>query len=255
MKSRFVLSVILFTSIAAMVFSEPTLENESSVVVTTPWTAAFAQAAGVDGVHVLAPYEMTHPSEYELKPSDIPIVQNAEAIIYAGYERTVAKIREAAGAEKTELIQIVTTYSLSDIKTSVRAIAERIGSVEKAETAISEIETLLTRLHDEAAGTPLAEKPVVVHVFQVPLAKELGISIAGTFGPAPLEARQIESLTKTGAFLIIDNAHNPIAAPLRETLKQAAYVQLINFPGTENTRTLTDVITLNGERIRSVLRP
>ena len=60
--------------------------NSVTVVATTSWTAAYAMAAGAADVYVLAPYEMVHPSEYELRPGDIARLNSSRLIILSiGY--------------------------------------------------------------------------------------------------------------------------------------------------------------------------
>ena len=45
-----------------------------TVVASTEWTAAFAHAAGITEVTVLAPAASRHPAEYQLRPSDLRAV-------------------------------------------------------------------------------------------------------------------------------------------------------------------------------------
>lgn len=69
-----------------------------------------------------------------------------------------------------------------------------------------------------------------------------GIKFLDIFGLALPEPPQILKMTKTNASLIIDNAHNPLGLALKETLPQTDYFVLLNFPGSNDTRTLEDVI-------------
>lgn len=48
---------------------------------------------------------------------------------------------------------------------------------------------------------------------QVYLAKDLGLNVVGTFGPAPLTAAQLAEIAKGEIDIIIDNIHNPVAPP------------------------------------------
>jgi zinc transport system substrate-binding protein len=90
---------------------------------------------------------------------------------------------------------------------------------------------------------------VLVHVFQLPLLKELGFTVKGAFGPGPLEAAQIAKLSVERAAFIVDNWHNEVGSPLRETLPTTRYVSLINFPGPDGTVTLLDVLADNRKRL------
>lgn len=73
--------------------------------------------------------------------------------------------------------------------------------------------------------------------------RDLGFTIKGVFGPAPLEAAQIATLSTQKVTYIVDNWHNEVAAPLRETIPDAHYASLINFPGPYDTKTLLDVLS------------
>ena len=63
-------------------------ESGITILATNSWTAAFAKMAGVDSagmiIQQLAPADMEHPPEYELKPSDVKIIRDADLLIYAG---------------------------------------------------------------------------------------------------------------------------------------------------------------------------
>lgn len=58
------------------------------------------------------------------------------------------------------------------------------------------------------------------------------MNVAAVFGPGPLEARQIDEITRTEAVLIIDNGHNP---------------------GFEGTRTLLDIFEMNRVALEDAL--
>jgi hypothetical protein len=83
--------------------------------------------------------------------------------------------------------------------------------------------------------------------------EELGFDILGVFGPAPLEARQIVELSKEKPVFIIDNSHNPVGSPLRETLPDAVYVVFSNFPDSEQAGGLLDVLRSNREALNKPL--
>ena len=79
--------------------------------------------------------------------------------------------------------------------------------------------------------------------------EELGFTVKGMFGPAPLEAAQITRLSQEKVSLLVDNWHNEVAAPLRETLPGVRYSSLINCPGPDGTVTLLDVLADNRKRL------
>ncbi len=219
-------------------------EEPATVVATTSWTAAFAQAAGVQRIHVLAPAQLRHPAEYELKPSDIEAVTQADLVIYAGYEIMIRRIQDAIGGEKPDLLQITTDYRMDTIRRWVLAIADATGERTAAKRSIQELEAFYS-VWRQRLPHKLKEAPVLVHFFQRSLAEELGLNVAGVFGPGPLEARQIVDLSAKNAILIIDNWHNQVGSPLKEAMPGIAYAALINFPGEGGTESLIDVLGYN----------
>ena len=240
-------SVILLMQ---MIF--PFSAKAQNVVATNAWTAAFAEAAGAKNVTVLAPFQMQHPTEYELRPGDIPRVMKADLIVYAGYETMLDRMRKGLHIDESKMLQIDTRYDLPTLRKSIMKIAEKLGTAEQAEANLQQIETTITKAKETLKSDGLLNKPVLVHFFQQPLAKELGLKIAGVFGPAPPEALQIAEMAKTDAVLIIDNAHNPVGKPLQEVLPGAQLVSLLNFPGAHDTKTLMDVIRYNVEQLTQV---
>jgi zinc transport system substrate-binding protein len=219
------------------------------VVASNSWTAAYAEAAGAKNVLVLAPFEMEHPAEYELRPGDIPNISKAKLIIYSGYENMVNRLQKGLDIPKDKLLQIETNYHFETIEKSVLEIAKRLGTDEIAKTNLKEIKRLLVKSKVIIAEKGLDKRPILVHYFQKPLALELGIQPASIFGPAPLEAKEIVKFAKSDAVLILDNFHNPVGQPLKEVLPNSDYRLLLNFPGTKQTRTLLDVIRYNVDQI------
>ena len=217
---------------------------------TTSWTAAYAELAGAASVRVLAPYEMQHPAEYELKPGDIDAVANARLIVYAGYETMVEKLKGTAGRDEVEILQIDTRNDLATIRAGVERIAEKLSTMDEAAANLARLDEFLDGWKASIAA---AGAPVLVHFFQQPLARELGFEVKGVFGPAPLEPAQIVELSQHDVRLIIDNWHNEIAAPLEETIPAAIRLSWINFPGAEGTKSLLDVLEYNQRALETAL--
>jgi zinc transport system substrate-binding protein len=216
-----------------------------AVIATTAWVAAFVQLAGEESVRVLAPYEMRHPPEYELKPSDIEAVAHARLIVYAGYETMVDKLKETAGRSDIRTLQIDTRNDLATTRAAVRKIAAALGTADTAEGNLEQLELYFADWRREITDLGLAGAPILVHFFQQPLARELGFEVRGVFGPAPLEPAQIVTLSGSQVPLIIDNWHNEIAQPLLETIPGVLRVSWLNFPGAFGTRSLRDVLDYN----------
>jgi hypothetical protein len=222
-----------------------------TVVATGSWTAAYASAAGADNIVTLAPFDMPHPSEYELRPTDIPKLTNADLIIYAGYEVMTEHLKERLDLQPEKLLRINTDYSYATMEKSIMQIAAMTGTENRATENLSAIRRVLDESRKSVAEKQLIGQPVVVHRFQVSLARELGLTPVLLFGPASPEASEIIAVSKTNAVLILDNLHNPVGQPFWDVLPHAQYKQLLNFPGRFGTQTLSDVIRYNMTQIVS----
>lgn len=222
---------------------------EGGVIATNGWTAAYAMAAGLDNISILAPYEMAHPSEYEMRPVDIARIEKAELIIYAGYEVMIPQIKSGLALPEEKMLAINTSYNYNEIEQSVMLIAKNRETEEIAKKNLEEIKRSFEHAKNVIRINGMDTIPALVHFFQKSFVNETGIRSSAVFGPAPPEPKQILSLSKTNAALIIDNAHNPVGIPLREIMQNADYVELLNFPGLYQTRTLADVIRFNTEQL------
>ncbi|MDR1525377.1 MAG: hypothetical protein LBS79_09040 [Tannerella sp.] len=215
------------------------------VVATTGWTAAYAEAAGAKEVVVLAPFEMEHPSEYELRPGDIPEIMSAEIILYAGYEVMTEQLKRGLDIPEDKLLAVNTDYSYKSIEQSVMSIAERLGTEDVARENLLDIKHTFDEGRRVLREKNMAGKPVMAHRFQSSIAKELGLIPLVLFGPSSPEAAEIAAASREQVFMIIDNIHNPVGQPFREIYPDKAYVQLLNFPGREGTKSLADVVRYN----------
>ena len=242
---RALIVLVLFVSLVPLAAQQ----KQMRVVATTTWTAALATAAGVADVVTLAPSDLRHPAEYEMKPSDVTSLRGADLIIASGFEVMAKKLAEAAGSQKIKVLQIGADYSLETMKRSILAIAALTGTEGEARANIAALKSFFTSWKEELRAKGLLGAAVLGHVFQLPLMKELGFTVKGKFGPGPLEAAQIAKLSMEKAAFIVDNWHNEVGSPLRETLPTTRYVSLINFPGPDGTVTLLDVLADNRKRL------
>ncbi len=242
MKATAVL-VAAFSVFSAIVAPAQATQKSIRVVATNSWTEAFAVAAGAKDIVTLTPGGLRHPAEYELKPSDVAQLKGARLILTTGFEVMAKRLAEAAGSRKIRVLRIDADYSLETMRASILAIADILGTQDQARASIADLETFLSSWKQELRDDGLYGAPMVVHVFQQPLMAELGFTIKGVFGPAPLEAAQIAKLSAEKVTYIVDNWHNEVAAPLKETLPDARYASLINFPGPDDTKTLMDVLS------------
>ena len=248
---RRLLIALLFTAAVQGLFAQT---PPGTVVATTEWTTAFCRAAGLKNVRVLAPVTLRHPADYELKPSDIPALIEADLIVFAGYEGMMERIRANVAGRDIRMVQIETVYSPGIIEASVRKIAEAAGTQVLAEeelAAIAEAWDDAAQIVEEAG---LAGKKTAAHRFQVPFAEEAGLDVVAVFGPPPPGPRLIAEIARSGAELILDNWHNPVSMPIQEILNDAAAVELFNFPGRHGTVSLEDVIRDNAVTLAASAR-
>lgn len=246
---KFILSSLLFGLLVTSCNTKKI--NSVTVVATTSWTAAYALVAGANDVSVLAPYEMVHPSEYELRSGDIVRLKSSKLIVYAGYEVIASQLKTGLNLSDDKMVKIATSYKYEEIEKSVLQIASKLGTEQIAIKNLKEIKDLLSEGKAEVQKRGVDKQPVLVHFFQDSFAKEMGITSTAIFGPAPPEPKQILELSKTNSTLILDNAHSPIGGPISEILKKVKYRLLLNFPGLYNTRTMADVIRYNTLQITS----
>lgn len=224
------------------------------VIATTGWTAAFASLAGAEDVTVLAPYDMKHPPEYELSLAELQQVAQADFIVFAGYEAMMQRIKEALGDQsRARLIQIKTVNSYPVIAESVLRIAEALGTEERARENLAEVKGFLTEWKEELASSGASELTGAVHFHQQGPAKWLGLRADLIFGPPSPSLAQIREVLSLKPALVIDNLHNPVAAPFLEQNPPPRTVRWINFPGTAGTVSLLDVLRYNRRELNRAL--
>lgn len=227
--------------------AQPSPSSAPAVLASNTWTAAFAELAGLDDVDALAPANLTHPPEYELTVSDIKKVSKAQYLICAGYERMMATIASSGGA--VELVKITTQNDLATVMASVNQIAAVTGTEGASAPRLKAYAAAIEEGRALVKSAGVADKKAYVHVMQLPLAKDLGLTVGGTFGPGPVTAVQIAE-AKTGAYdLIIDNVHNPVAKPLAETAPAARVLVWRNFPETLGSAALENMVRANIETL------
>lgn len=252
MKSAFWKICVVLVLVSCKGKNASPASDDSVVVATSSWTAAYAEAAGAEHVVVLAPFEMEHPSEYELRPGDIPKLMHAKVIVYAGYEVMTERLKKGLGLPPEKLLLVDTDYSYEVMEKSVLEIAKRLDTEAIARKNLQEIHRVFDEGREAVSRKNWTERPVIVHRFQSSLARELGWTPVALFGPVAPEASEIVAASKMRVSLVMDNLHNPVGMPFAEVLPEAHYVQLLNFPGLQGTKTLADVIRYNVSQITSM---
>ena len=220
-----------------------------NVVTTTSWVAAYVTAAGVDDVYNFAPAEMAHPPEYVLKPGDVLKIKSADFVVFAGYEAMVKELKGPLELKEERLLQVQTGYNYNLISKGVLKIAKKMGTTKKAEKNLKDLLNTYNSSRDKLSKLGLLDKKILVHFHQQSLTKELGLNIVGVFGPGAVKPSEMLKFKKLGADYIIDNIHSPKGKALQEIIPNAKYLNFVNFPGTNGTKTLKDVILYNMELI------
>ncbi len=248
---------ILSIAAVALIATLPIHAQSKKIIASTWWTAAIARAGGASGdILVIAPAELKHPPEYELKPADLLAVKGADLLVYGGYEKFAARILEASGKPEAGL-KLSTDNRPDNLIAEAGRVAERLGTKTEHETWAAGF-----RSYAEASrarviaglfpdGAPRGR--VAVQSQLKAWMEWMGFEVAGTFGPGEPSPAQILELAKAKPVLVIDNYHNPSGAALAESLG-AKYCLLINFPGKDGTRTLEDVYAYNESALTGAKR-
>ncbi|MFA6857801.1 MAG: ABC transporter substrate-binding protein [Treponema sp.] len=210
---------------------------------STPWTAAFADLAGIDGVQSIAPADMRHPPEYEITVSDIKKVTDSKYLLYAGYERMMKTLGDAAG--NVTLIKIQTDNSIATVESQAELITAYTHTEAECTKRVASYRKTVEDGKILVASKGLNSKKVLVHAMQIYLAKDLGLPVTDMFGPGPVTAAQLAKAKDTGYDIIIDNVHNPVASPLMEVCPDAKLVVWRNFPETTGRGALERTVQEN----------
>lgn len=242
MKIQKKLSVLFAASLlATALWAAP-----KKIVASTSWSAAFADIAGADEVESIAPVNLRHPPEYEITVSDVQKISDSEVFIYAGFERMM-KTLGTKDSNKGVSVQVTLDNSLATVKESTLKIAQALGTEDIQKVRFAEYEKLVKDGQKKALKKKLNKKKVLCNKNQTYLAKELGLEIAGIFGPGPVTAEELLEAKKAGYDLIIDNIHNPTGKPVTEVLPKAKYIVWRNFPTAVEHDALKKVVADNIE--------
>lgn len=235
-------SVPLFASILAAALSAAPIFAQS-VVASTSWTAAIARAAGADDVVVIAPLELKHPPEYEIKPSDLDAVSGASLVVYGGYEKFAKRLVETSGGAGTAELKLNTDNVPATLKAEAKKVADYIGTAAAYEKWAASFDPFAEAMRARVMAA-YPDKRVAVQRMLKTYAQWLGFEVVGTFGPGEPSPAVVLELVRLKPALVIDNYHNPSGKPVAESLK-APIVELINFPGKDGTKSIEDVFAHN----------
>ena len=243
------LSAPLALALALLFAVLPLAAQERPVIASTSWVQAFVLAAGAKNVVTIAPFELQHPPEYEIKPSDLLAVQHASLLVYSGYEKFAKKLAETAQNSNLKIVSVYTDNVPSTIIAESKKIAQALGTTaEQAKWAQSFIAYTDALRAEVAANVP--DTRVVAQAYMKTFAEWLGLDVVGTFGPGEPSPAVVLDLIKKRPAMVLDNYHNASGKALAESLS-VPYIVLINFPGKDGTRTIEDVFQYN---VNAILR-
>jgi hypothetical protein len=246
------ISVLMFLIGWILLLNFPSPASAQEVVVaSTSLAGAIAKAAGAKEVRVMTPAEIRHPPEYDLKPSDLLKFEGAEIVVYGGYEKMVTKLIETSKNKNILSIQIETGTSPENLVAQARRIS-KILKTEKEEQAWEK--HFSEKLKDlQKQISPFSGKRAVVHRFAQPFAQWAGLSIVQMISPGELTPKVVAEAIAKKPELVVDILHFPIAQVIAENAR-CKYIQVINFPGVENTKTIEDIFEYNSAQLIRVLK-
>ncbi|MDI7260069.1 MAG: metal ABC transporter permease [Thermodesulfobacteriota bacterium] len=242
--------ILLVGGILLLNLPSPALAQEG-VVASTSLTGAIARAAGAKEMRIIASSEMKHPPEYDLKPSDLLKFEGAKVVIYAGYERMVGKLLETSKNKNILAIQVDTTTSPENLITQVRKISKILKTENEGQAWEEGFSEKLKALKKRIAS--LSGRHAVVHRFAQPFAQWAGLSILQVIQPGELTSRAISDAIGKNPELVVDILHFPNAKVIAENAR-CKYIQVINFPGVENTKTIEDLFEYNCTQLLKVFQ-
>jgi zinc transport system substrate-binding protein/iron/zinc/copper transport system substrate-binding protein len=246
------ISVLMFLmgGILFLNFLSPASAQEA-VVASTSLAGAIAKAAGAKEVRVMVSSEIRHPPEYDLKPSDLFKFEGAKVVIYGGYERMVSKLLETSKSKNILAIQINTDTSPENLISQARKISEVLKTEKEEQLWEGKFLEKLKEFQKKIG--PFSKKRAVVHRFAQPFAQWAGLEVVQIVSPGELTPKVIGDAIAKHPELVVDIYHFPIAQVIAENAK-CKYVQVINFPGIENTQSLEDIFEYNSKKLRQIFQ-
>ena len=225
--------------------------TQDTVVASTSLAGAMARAAGAKEVRVLTPDGLTHPPEYELKPSDLLKIEGATLILYAGYEKMVSRLVDTAKNRNIVVLQIDTTTSPENLIDQVRKISKVLKAEKEGESWEVRFREKITALKSNLS--PFSGRRAAVHLHAQPFARWTNLTVVQVFKPGELTPKAMADAIAQGPELVVDIFHMPVLKVVAENAK-CKYIQVINFPGAGNTKTLEDVFEYNSNQLMNSFR-
>jgi zinc transport system substrate-binding protein len=236
---------IIQTSIFILIISlciAPASFAQKVAVASTTLAGAIAKAAGAEEVRILAPPEVNHPPEYEVKPSDLMKLHGATIAVYGGYEKMVPRLAETSGSQGVIPVPIDTRTSPESLMEQARKIAKVLHTEQEELAWESRFKERLSELRGRLRT--FSGKRAVVHRMAEPFARFAELQIVKLLAPGELTPKTVGESIALKPDVVIDILHLPLAGVIAENAK-CPYVRIINFPGVDGTKTLEDIFEYN----------
>ncbi|AXI76226.1 TroA family protein [Peterkaempfera bronchialis] len=200
------------------------------VVATSTWEAALAEAAGARHVKSIVPASIKHAPDYELKPSDLIAIANADYVLYASFEPFAGKVKEAASA-KAKLVEVTLDNGRTAASAEVTRLGKLFGTEQDAARWNRSFSERWEELQQELkASWPGGQPPVVVaQVFTTWAADLAGITPAGTYGREQVTPAQLSELSAKKPAFVLDNENMSTGTVLPDS--GAKQLDIANYPG------------------------
>ncbi|RLG04748.1 MAG: hypothetical protein DRN54_00185 [Thaumarchaeota archaeon] len=260
---RWALPIFLITLLLANGLAAAAAEEKPLVVATTSVLGSVVEDLAGDQVQVIVLVNPSIcPAHYDVKPSDLYAISEAEIIFYHGIEGWLMQLYNASGSE-ARLVKISGAWStIEGAKSYYQHVAEALESElgldvsERLGERLGELDRVAEEVLGEAERESTSSINVIVMKWQRPFIEWLGFNVVGDFGPPErLSSSDIEELISLGkernVALVISNLQS--GTDVGEAIAReigAVHVVLSNFPGSSpEAKSLADLIEGNAEKV------
>lgn len=256
------LSLLFLVLLLVPVAVAQSVERPVVVVTTTVLGSVVRDLAGdsVEVVTILNP--SLCPAHYDVKPSDVYLLQRADLVLYHGFEPWVEKLAEASQTS-APLVKVSgpwnTPEGAKSYYTSVAKILEQylgLDTSESLEKSLVRIGELEGELKAKAEELGVSKVKVISMAWVKPFVSWLGFEVVADYPPPEkLSSQDLVNLAAKGeeedVTLVIDNLQSGtgFGRSLAERVG-AVHVVLSNFPGTEpDVEDLASLMESNAEKL------
>lgn len=202
------------------------------VVATSSWEAALAKAAGAKNVTSIVPASIKHAPDYDLKPSDLTAVADADYVLYASFEPFAGRIKDAAGG-KAKVVEVKLDNTPAATRAEVTKLGKRFGTEQAAAKWNAKFTAEWDSLAKQVKATwPGGKAPAVAaQMFTTWAAKLAGAKVVGTYGPEAVTPAQLSSLSAKKPKFVLDNENMSTGTVLPGS--GAEQLNIVNYPGAD----------------------